>query len=921
VSDRQHALRTPDANNRNRDASHSPTRLVQRKCGCGGTCGACSDEEKKKKVQRRALGETSPAIPSSVESILGSPGRTLDTDTRATMESRFGRSFAEVRVHTDSHAAASAREIDAAAYTSGTHIVFGTGRLEPRTAKGRRLLAHELAHVIQQRSGTALPSGIGPADDAHERAADRVADAVTAQGPVFAPPPAIVPVAERLVRRKREDDVPATVAAEPARFIVEDNETPAAGQMRRGAFVDELDAAVCATSSQEMGQIGRSTDGCPMLEQWRPRLRAMGARELEVSLRRWIEGDAVVRTARDYIPRVAHRLAQSIRAWGSTGQILGIPPDLMSLMGGGRIRVGVGSLISGAVGRLFRKARDGAPAPAGMAPVALAEGRPLDANVASHMGLAFGRDFSGVRIHTGAAAAASASRMNARAFTIGGDIAFAGGEYAPGTLIGDALLAHELAHVAQQRDSRPGAEDAPMAKNSGGEGALERDADDAAVHAVAALWPNVRRFSRGLRASAMPRLKSSLQLQRCSPKPAEMQAYMGSLDRTGTIAKDDSAAAKKARKLAEEWSKGDVQYVLTVRRKILLIQQLLADGPSGDDEEQILNILERTESPDLKLILGRDGAIPHASLLDRFDDNREALWRFYMRRYSDAYPDDVKKLIEDNFYGWEAPKPQAPDRKKLGDAEPGTWPPFSLVQFGDKRPEVTKPSDVQTGRSTKKPAKSDARDWVLQVYGKVISKGQTARVNAASVSPDPGNDTQFTAFVEACMSSRPEKDRKRARDICDAQEPGVQAMYDRDSNTISVHMNREMPETMLHETLHAFSDEAVRRLGHHANEGMTEYFTRHVAQRRSLKKGEQRIYLGGSYAREYDIIQELAILVGEDLLTRVYFQGHIKELCDALGKARFDAWNEKMDNPFTLEEALPILRGKTPVPETKEKCE
>jgi hypothetical protein len=470
-------------------------------------------------VQRRAIGETSSVIPRSVESILGAPGRPLDTDTRSTMESRFGRSFAGVRVHTDTHAAASAREIDAAAYTSGTHIVFGAGRFEPGTPSGRRLLAHELAHVLQQRSGTALPSGVGPANDDHERAADRIADAVVAQGPVFAPPPAIVPVAKRFVRRKREDDAPATEATEPPRFIVDDNEVPAAGQMRRGAFVDELDAAICATSREEMGRLGRSTEGCPLLEQWRPRIRAMGTRQLEVSLRRWAAGETAVRTARDYIPRVAQRLAQSIQTWGATGRIVGVPPDLMELLGGGKIKVGVGSLLRGAIGGLFRKSRDGAPAPAGAGPVALAEGRPLDGNIASRMGAAFGRDFSSVRIHTDATAATAAARQNARAFTIGSEIAFAGGEYAPGTIAGDALLAHELAHVLQQDVARQDGAEGELAKSEATGGVLERDADDAAVHAVVSLWPGLRRFGRGLRESAVPRLKSRLRLQRCSSIP------------------------------------------------------------------------------------------------------------------------------------------------------------------------------------------------------------------------------------------------------------------------------------------------------------------------------------------------------------------------------------------------------------------
>lgn len=69
------------------------------------------------------------------------------------MESRFGRDLGQVRVHTDASAAESARRIDAAAYTVGDHVVFDSGRFAPHTTQGRRLLAHELTHVVQQGGG------------------------------------------------------------------------------------------------------------------------------------------------------------------------------------------------------------------------------------------------------------------------------------------------------------------------------------------------------------------------------------------------------------------------------------------------------------------------------------------------------------------------------------------------------------------------------------------------------------------------------------------------------------------------------------------------------------------------------------------------------------------------------------------------
>jgi hypothetical protein len=88
--------------------------------------------------------------PAAVQNVLAEPGRPLDPTTRGQMESHFGYGFGQVRVHTDDRAAATAHDQSASAYTVGSHIVFGAGRYAPETADGQRLLAHELAHVVQQ---------------------------------------------------------------------------------------------------------------------------------------------------------------------------------------------------------------------------------------------------------------------------------------------------------------------------------------------------------------------------------------------------------------------------------------------------------------------------------------------------------------------------------------------------------------------------------------------------------------------------------------------------------------------------------------------------------------------------------------------------------------------------------------------------
>ena len=181
--------------------------LLQRSCACGGSAssldGEC-DECRAKRLQRSALRINAPgdqfereaeqaadavaaghmvrgqlssvgryavrsrdedgrghevtAPPTAVSEVLASTGVPLDAATRAYMEPRFGHDFGAVRVHAGAHAANSAQSVHAAAYTFGRHVVFGAGRLSPSTPQGRRLLAHELAHVVQQEETCGAPT-------------------------------------------------------------------------------------------------------------------------------------------------------------------------------------------------------------------------------------------------------------------------------------------------------------------------------------------------------------------------------------------------------------------------------------------------------------------------------------------------------------------------------------------------------------------------------------------------------------------------------------------------------------------------------------------------------------------------------------------------------------------------------------------
>jgi len=135
-------------------------------------------------LQRRADHvTTSPSAPSIVHDVLRSPGRPLDSSTRAFMEPRFGRDFSGIKIHTDRKAAQSAMAVNASAYAVGRDLVFGENQYAPHTRAGRQLLAHELTHALQQngRDGSSIAPGalsIGRPDSRAELDANRTAAAI-----------------------------------------------------------------------------------------------------------------------------------------------------------------------------------------------------------------------------------------------------------------------------------------------------------------------------------------------------------------------------------------------------------------------------------------------------------------------------------------------------------------------------------------------------------------------------------------------------------------------------------------------------------------------------------------------------------------------------------------------------------------------
>ena len=130
-------------------------------------------------LQRQAtIAEDIGEVPPIVYDVLRSQGKPLDTGVRTFMESRFRADFSSVRIHTDAIAARSAAAVNAKAYTVGRHVAFAEGRYSPGSAAGRSLLAHELTHVMQQRTYGTSSSGliVAGAYTAAERDASTMAD-------------------------------------------------------------------------------------------------------------------------------------------------------------------------------------------------------------------------------------------------------------------------------------------------------------------------------------------------------------------------------------------------------------------------------------------------------------------------------------------------------------------------------------------------------------------------------------------------------------------------------------------------------------------------------------------------------------------------------------------------------------------------
>lgn len=321
---------------------------------------------------------------------------------------------------------------------------------------------------------------------------------------------------------------PGTLTAPPTRLVADASSTLLDGQMRISDFAQQLQSSLCSLADSMLGD---QAQGCPWIAYWISSYRSLDPAEIEQVLVRYAPAATDADTAGGLITAVGDRVRAGIASWQQTGRI---DADASMLVPGAAAddKADDGARVSFiAADGPARLGTTGADPGAVLAQ--LGSGRPLEPAVGSRMGAALDADFTSVRVHDDPSGAATASALGATALAVGSHIAFAPNQYVPGTPIGDALIAHELAHVVQQSDPRP------LARAHDSDADLEADANAAAASAIAVLYGGAP-ARRGLGRAHRTRLQ--LQSCRSTVPPSRTTAHgTNLLAGTHTVTGDEHA--------------------------------------------------------------------------------------------------------------------------------------------------------------------------------------------------------------------------------------------------------------------------------------------------------------------------------------------------------------------------------------------
>jgi Domain of unknown function (DUF4157) len=416
-------------------------------------------------------------------------GQPIDAGLAAEVGSHLGVDLTGTRVHGDPLSRAATRAMGARAFAHRGDIFLGPGESEG----DRELMTHELTHVGQFLAS----SGAGAAGKPQRKLAVG---------------------AENSPAEQHADEIAGKAlggSLAPTQLIV-DSGPLAAGQLEKTVFQGWLRDAVVLATEQVLGKLG-ATAGCPFIDRYFSKYAALPAAATEGLIRRWVPSAKSAQSAAELIPPVVARAREAVRSWQATGRV---PPELAVLDPEVASAPAAAASASGGANAMSLDHLE----------AELGAGDALDAATASRMSSALGSDVSTARLHSGPVAQRKAAEAGALAFAVGENVVLGARAPARGSLAGDALLAHELAHVAQQKHaaSDPAARRKPI---GGEDAAAELDADRAAA---AGLTPDQLSDQRIASLSALAGragdvMRTGLQMQRCAEwkEDVTLQARLG----------------------------------------------------------------------------------------------------------------------------------------------------------------------------------------------------------------------------------------------------------------------------------------------------------------------------------------------------------------------------------------------------------
>ena len=313
--------------------------------------------------------------------------------------------------------------------------------------------------------------------------------------------------------------------ASPYGVIIEDGLPAGEGQINRSEFMDDLAPVIESTADALLRPEGRTAKDCPYLTFWVDYYRKQSAAHIERAIVRYVRPQ---QTDLDGIRQaiLAH-VRDAVAAWVER-RAVEVPGEIDWRVNDDHVQDAPGD---GAVAQRMGSEGHGAPAAPGSAAAIRGQldgdGTALDSGIRNRMEQSFGTSFRQVRIHTDGNAVSMARSYQAKAFTVGQDVAFGAGQYQPGTLAGDLLLAHELAHTIQQRGATV---------ESSATDAHELDATRAALGAI---FPETDLGSA-------PRFRSGLSLRRCGTGEEPAPEGVSEKEYADTIAELMQLYAKQA---------------------------------------------------------------------------------------------------------------------------------------------------------------------------------------------------------------------------------------------------------------------------------------------------------------------------------------------------------------------------------------